>query len=131
MYNPIHLYTDTEKDYVMFQDYVRSVTDRGTYNSVSFLANSNNRGPTSAKQTVYKNAYPAGFFLRDYSYPIALFARFCTFFLYIYIYTFFWLKICTPKPTENAVTKLVFSLPVKGRTVYPAHSCIIPTSQKT
>lgn len=45
MYNPIHLYTDTEKDYVMFQDYVRSVTDRGTYNSVSFLANSNNRGP--------------------------------------------------------------------------------------
>ena len=44
MYNPIRLNTGTEKDFVMFQDYVRSVTDRGSYNSVSFLANSNIRG---------------------------------------------------------------------------------------
>ena len=44
MYNPISLHTGTEKDFVMFQDYVRSVTDRGAYNSVSFLADSNTRG---------------------------------------------------------------------------------------
>lgn len=45
MYNPIRLYTNTEKEFVMIQGYVRSVTDRGNYNSVSFLANSENRGP--------------------------------------------------------------------------------------
>ena len=31
----------------MIQGYVRSVTDQGTYNSVSFLINSENRGPTT------------------------------------------------------------------------------------
>lgn len=45
MHNPIRLYTGTkEKEFVMIQGYVRSVTDRGNYNSVSFLADSNNRG---------------------------------------------------------------------------------------
>ena len=45
MFNPIRLFTGTEKEFVMIQGYVRSVTDRGNYNSVSFLADSNNRGP--------------------------------------------------------------------------------------
>ena len=45
MFNPIRLFTGTEKEFVMIQGYVRSVTDRGSYNSVSFLADSNNRGP--------------------------------------------------------------------------------------
>lgn len=46
MVNPIRLYTGTEeKEFVMVQGYVRSVTDRGEYNSVSFLADSNDRGP--------------------------------------------------------------------------------------
>lgn len=46
MHNPIRLYTGTkEKEFVMIQGYVRSVTDRRDYNSVSFLADSNNRGP--------------------------------------------------------------------------------------
>ena len=45
MFNPIRLYTGTEKEFVMIQGYVRSVTDRGSYNSVSFLADSNNRDP--------------------------------------------------------------------------------------
>lgn len=44
MLNPTSLYTGTEKEFVLFRDYVRSVTDRGSYNSVSFLANSNIRG---------------------------------------------------------------------------------------
>lgn len=45
MLNPIRLYTGTEeKEFVMVQGYVRSVTDRGSYNSVSFLADSNIRG---------------------------------------------------------------------------------------
>ena len=44
MINPIRLFTGTEKEFVMIQGYVRSVTDRGSYNSVSFLADSNNRG---------------------------------------------------------------------------------------
>ncbi len=44
MFNPIRLFTGTEKEFAMFQDYVRSVTDRGSYNSVSFLADSNIRG---------------------------------------------------------------------------------------
>lgn len=44
MINPIRLYTGTEKEFVMIQGYVRSVTDRGSYNSVSFLAYSNVRG---------------------------------------------------------------------------------------
>ncbi len=49
MYNPINLYTGTEKDFVMIQGYVRSVTEskKGDYNSVSFLVNSENRGPTA------------------------------------------------------------------------------------
>ena len=45
MFNPIRLFTGTEKEFVMIQGYVRSVTDRGSYNSVSFLADSNNRDP--------------------------------------------------------------------------------------
>ncbi len=47
MYNPIHLFTGTEKDFVMIQGYVRSVTEskKGDYNSVSFLLDSANRGP--------------------------------------------------------------------------------------
>lgn len=46
MYNPIHLFTGTEKDFVMIQGYVRSVTEskKRDYNSVSFLVNSANRG---------------------------------------------------------------------------------------
>lgn len=46
MYNPIHLYTGTEKDFVMIQGYVRSVTEskKKDYNSVSFLIDSANRG---------------------------------------------------------------------------------------
>jgi len=48
MVNPIRLYTGTEeKEFVMIQGYVRSVTDRGSYNSVSFLADSNNRAPNA------------------------------------------------------------------------------------
>lgn len=43
MINPIRLFTGTEKEFVMIQGYVRSVTDRGSYNSVSFLADSNIR----------------------------------------------------------------------------------------
>ena len=48
MYNPIRLYTGTEeKEFVMIQGFVRSVTEskKGDYNSVSFLLNSANRGP--------------------------------------------------------------------------------------
>ena len=44
MLNPTRLYTGTEKEFVLFRDYVRSVTNRGSYNSVSFLANTNIRG---------------------------------------------------------------------------------------
>ena len=33
-----------KKEFVLFRDYVRSVTNRGSYNSVSFLANTNIRG---------------------------------------------------------------------------------------
>ena len=47
MYNPIRLFTGTEKEFVMIQGYVRSVTESKNreYNSVSFLVNSANRGP--------------------------------------------------------------------------------------
>ena len=47
MYNPIRLFTGTEQKFVMIQGYVRSVTEskKGDYNSVSFLVNSENRGP--------------------------------------------------------------------------------------
>ena len=31
MINPIRLFTGTEKEFVMIQGYVRSVTDRGSY----------------------------------------------------------------------------------------------------
>lgn len=47
MINPIRLYTGTKENYVMIQGYVRSVTEskKGNYNSVSFLVDSNKRGP--------------------------------------------------------------------------------------
>lgn len=45
MYNPIKINAGTGKEFVMVQGYVRSVADRGSYNSVSFLVNSQNRGP--------------------------------------------------------------------------------------
>lgn len=54
MFNPIRLFTGTEKEFVMIQGYVRSVTDRGSYNSVSFLADSNNRDPKAPLVSVMR-----------------------------------------------------------------------------
>ncbi len=47
MRNPIYIYTGTDKKFMMIQGYVRAVTDQGCYNSISFLADSTQRGPSA------------------------------------------------------------------------------------
>ena len=44
--NPIPVYQkpNTKEEFVIFTGYVKSVTDQGTYNSVSFKVNSNDSG---------------------------------------------------------------------------------------
>ena len=63
MHNPINIYTGTDKRFVMIQGYVRAVTDQHYYNSVSFLADSDERGPSAPLISVmcFDNKYGINF----------------------------------------------------------------------